>query len=195
MRAVHISIPETGEELVTFLGHEGGVNSVAFSRDGTRLVSAGYETIRLWETRSHTQLLNDLRLARARVAGLEPLVIEWVDDDNNNNDITIVNLTSSVSADAAAPAAETSSTRKSFIDALSDTLKSFLLRIRLFLLTCLSVFHALYFFINGFIQEQGSDCTPEQEAGATEVWYICAEKCRDVREKHSVYEELCRRHM
>ena len=84
---------ETGKELATLRGHEDDVKSVAFSPDGTRLASGSInKTIRVWDTRARRQLLEDRLLARARAAELEPLVIEWVDDDNNNGDDRVLKL-------------------------------------------------------------------------------------------------------
>lgn len=41
----------TWQEALTLEGHEGGVNSVAFSPDGKRIVSSGQDgTIKVWQT-------------------------------------------------------------------------------------------------------------------------------------------------
>ncbi|HLP46914.1 MAG TPA: WD40 repeat domain-containing protein [Candidatus Kapabacteria bacterium] len=39
----------TGKTAATFTGHTGVVNSVAFSRDGQYIVSAGWDAVRLWD--------------------------------------------------------------------------------------------------------------------------------------------------
>ena len=46
------------EEPLSLVGHQGQVQSVAFSRDGARLVSGGIDgTVRLWDVTSGSQLV------------------------------------------------------------------------------------------------------------------------------------------
>jgi WD40 repeat protein len=48
----------SGERRMEFLGHRGGVNTVSFNRDGTRLVTAGDDgTVRIWHTATGRELL------------------------------------------------------------------------------------------------------------------------------------------
>jgi WD40 repeat protein len=49
--SVRVWDAEIGQEVLTpLLGHESGVTSISFNRDGTRLASAGFDrTVRIWE--------------------------------------------------------------------------------------------------------------------------------------------------
>jgi WD40 repeat protein/serine/threonine protein kinase len=48
----------TGRELPTIHGHSGGIRSLAFSRDGTRLITSGHDgTCRVWDLKSNKEVL------------------------------------------------------------------------------------------------------------------------------------------
>lgn len=53
----------TGDELLESMqGHRGGVSSVAFSPDGTHIVSASWDkTVRVWDAIGHREVLEPLR--------------------------------------------------------------------------------------------------------------------------------------
>ena len=48
-KTVRVWDASTGESLQVPEGHPGGVNSVAFNRDGTRIVSGSVDEVRVWD--------------------------------------------------------------------------------------------------------------------------------------------------
>ena len=51
-KTVRIWDARTGELLLTLSGHDGWVTTVAFSKDGRRIVSGSFDgTIKVWQTR------------------------------------------------------------------------------------------------------------------------------------------------
>src|SRR5262249_47486143 len=60
-----------GQETLSLKGHTSGIPSVAFSPDGMRLVSAGYDhTIRVWDARPWTPQLRIEQEARNLISQL-----------------------------------------------------------------------------------------------------------------------------
>lgn len=95
-RTVTVQIWEvaTGNTLVTYRGHKNGIYAVAWSPDGSRIASAGYDgTLQIWEAISGTAIAN--YRGNAFLFGLS-----WSPDGNNvavgssSNTILVVNAAS-----------------------------------------------------------------------------------------------------
>ena len=80
----------SGEELASLRGRDGIVTSVAFSPDGSRIVSGSYDkTIRVWDTKSRSMLAIERQLSQNRVAALSPIVTTWFEKTDSDSELVL----------------------------------------------------------------------------------------------------------
>ena len=77
------------DSLAVLKGHEMGVTSVAFSPDGSRIVSGGDSSVRVWNTKSRGHIAHERRLAQNRVADLSPIVTAWFEKANGESELVL----------------------------------------------------------------------------------------------------------